>query len=420
MRAKILALALLAPAVALANGYDVPNVNPRDLALVSSGLAAQADAAAAYANPAAMARLGPGLQLSLAGSGLFLSTKWNDTSGQLSPSSASTKFKPVPPVSLFGMYGFKVAGYDAALGAGMNIVAGGNVFWEDGWAGRGRIITVDRKIFAGYLSGGFALSQYIRVGAQAVYYYGVEYLKQGIQPDPTSYGELSTKGGALAPGFSVEVTPDDRLSFAADYKHLGKMKLKGDGNFVASPGVVAASCVTGSTSAFCLQDQGVTHELTYPSVLNVGMAYRVVKPLLVTATWTYNWYEVYQEDVFVGDQGANIPVPRHYGNGQTFRLGAEYDYDARLQLRAGVERDVSGLDTDYQSPTLPDASSWIGAVGAGWMLSPNLQLNATVFYALFDKVTATGTVAMPGSYETNVWITSVGVSWKTGVGGGGR
>ncbi len=61
----LLAAVLLVPALALANGYDVPNVNPRDLALVSSGLAAQVDAGAAYANPAAMARLGPGLNLSL-------------------------------------------------------------------------------------------------------------------------------------------------------------------------------------------------------------------------------------------------------------------------------------------------------------------------------------------------------------------
>ena len=414
MRIQILALALLVPAVALANGYDVPNVNPRDLAMVSSGLAAPADAGAAYSNPAAMARLGPGLSLSLAGSVLILNTSWSDTTGTLSPPTASTKFKPVPPVSLFGMYGFKVAGYDAAVGAGLNVIAGGNVFWPDDWAGRGRIITVDRKIYAGYLSGAFAPSQYVRVGVQAVYYYGTEYLKQGIQPFPDAYGELSTKGGALAPAFSVDVTPSDRLSFAADFKYLGKMNLKGDGHFVVPAGIAAASCVPGSTSPWCVQDQGVTHELTYPSVLNVGAAYHATKALLVSATFTYNWYEVYKEDVFVGSKGANIPVPRDYGNGQTYRLGAEYDASDRLQLRAGVERDVSGLKTSTYSPTLPDASSWCGAVGAGFNLSPGMQLSATVFHAWFDRVTATGTEAFPGTYKTDVWIGSVGLSWRPG------
>jgi long-chain fatty acid transport protein len=406
MRTKILALALLAlavPAVSRANGYDVPNVNPRDLAMVSSGLAAPADATAAYSNPAAMARLGPGLNLSFAGSVLILDTTWTDTTGTLTPSPSSTKFKPVPPVSLFASYGFKVGGYDAALGAGMNVIAGGNVFWDDNWAGRGRIITVDRKIYAGYLSGSFALSQYVRLGAQAVYYYGTEYLKLGVQPFPGAYGELATKGGALSPAFSVDVTPNDQVSFAADFKYLGKMNLKGDGHFN-----VPAALATG------VQDQNVSHELTYPSVLNVGVAYHATRELLLTATYTYNWYEVYREDAFVGDKGFLKVVPRDYGNGQTYRFGAEYDVNPKLQLRAGVERDLSGLNTDTYSPTLPDSSSWCGAVGLGWNLTPTMQVSGTIFHAWFDKVTATGTEAFPGSYDTNVWIGSVGVSWKPG------
>lgn len=405
MRTKILALALLAPALALANGYDVPSVNPRDLALGSSFLASPVDAAATYNNSAALARLGPGLNLSLAGSILILNTTWTDTSGSLNPSPESLKFKPVPPVSLFASYGFKAGQYDMALGAGMNIVAGGNVFWPEDWAGRGRIITVDRKIYGGYLSGAFALSKYVRLGAQAVYYYGTEYLKQGIQPFPDAYAELATKGGAFAPGFSLDVTPNDEWAFAADYKNKATMHLKGDANFVVPPALATS-----------VQDQGVSHDLTYPSVLNVGLTWRATKALQLGFTYTYNWYEVYHEDAFVGDKGTTVQVPRDYGNGHTYRLGAEYTASDRLQLRLGFERDISGLSTDTYSPTLPDSNAWVFAGGAGWMITPSLQLNGSVFYAALDKVTATGTVALPGSYDTNVWIASIGVSWRVGGG----
>lgn len=400
MRTKILALALLAPALALANGYDVPSVNPRDLALGSSFLAAPVDAAAVYNNPAGLARLGPGLNISLGGSVLILNTKWTDTSGTLSPSSEKLKFKPVPPVSIMGSYGFNVAGYDAAVGAGMNVVAGGNVFWPEDWAGRGRIITVDRKIYGGYLSGALALSKVVRVGAQLVYYYGTEYLKQGIQPYPDAYGELATKGGKPSFGLSVDVTPNDAWSFAVDYKDKATMRLKGNGNFVVPPALASA-----------VQDQKVTHDLTYPSVLNVGAAWKVRSDLQLGFTYTYNWYEVYKADTFIGDKGALIEVPRHYSDGQTFRLGAEYTASSRLTLRAGLERDLSGLNTDYYSPTLPDANAWVGALGAGWYLTPSLQLNAAVFYANMDSVTVTGTHEMPGRYSTDVWIGSIGVSW---------
>jgi long-chain fatty acid transport protein len=404
--ALLAASLLLLPAAALANGYDVPNVNPRDLALAGSGVAAQGDAAAAYANPAAMARLGKGLQFSLGGSLLSISTKWTNTTGGLSPSPASTKFKPAPPVSLFGSYGFDVGGHATAIGAGLNVPAGGNVFWDDNWAGRARIITVDRKIYGAYLSGGFELHPSLRLGATAVYYYGTEYLKQGIQPYPDAFGELTTSGGALSWGVSAEFdVPGLPVTVGADYKYKGKMKLEGEGHFQV-PAALSTS----------VQDQALTHDLTYPSVLNAGVAIHATRALLVTAGFTYNWYNVYKSDDFVGAAGTTITVPRNYDNGYTMRLGVEYTASERLALRVGALRDQSGLKTDTYSPTLPDSNTWAGAVGAGWKLTPDLQLNGTFFYALLDKVTTTGTIVMPGTYETNVWIAAVGLSWRTGVG----
>ena len=397
-------LAVLAPGLALANGYDVPNVNPRDLAMTSSGLAAQQDAAATYQLPAALSRMGQGLQLSLAGSGLFIFTEWKDNTGTLSPASSKTKSPPAPPVSLFASYGFKLAGYDAALGAGMNVIAGGNVKWPDDWAGRGRIITVDRKIYAGYLSGSLALSSRVRLGASAIYYYGTEYLKQGIQPNLGSYGELTTKGGKLSGGVSFEADLTDQLRFAGDMKYLATMRLKGDGHFK-----VDGPLQTG------VQDQGVTHDLTYPSVMNLGLAYQATPTLLVAATYTYNWYEVYKEDRFIGDKGTVIVVPRHYGNGQTFRVGAEYT-GFPVALRAGVERDLSGFDTDRYSATLPDGNTWAYGLGVGIPVMPGLAVNVSAFYADIDKVKVTGHEELPGTYKTDVLIGAIGITYKASAG----
>jgi long-chain fatty acid transport protein len=409
---KALFLSLLLPAAALANGYDVPNVNPRDLALVSSALASQVDAQAAYANPAALAKL-RGLNLSLAASMLDLETKWSGpASGDLAGKSAHTRFKPVFPVSLFAAYGFQLADHAAGLGLGMNVPAGGNVFYPDDWVGRGRIITVDRKVYGFYLTGGFEVLPGLRVGGGPVYYYGTEYLKQGIQPFPDAYGELSTKGGGfsfdLAAEYALPVIP---LTLAVDYKHKGTMKLSGNGHFVVPEGLLPGS----STPAV---DQGVKHDLTYPSILNLGAAYRVTPTVLLNAVFTYNWYSVYKSDEFRGDKGTTISVQRNYGNGRTFRLGGEWDATPALQLRAGLERDLSGLDTSTYSATLPDSSSWCAALGLGWSVQPDLAVQAAFFHAWLDKVTVTGDTELPGSYLTRVWIASLGVTWRMDVAGG--
>jgi long-chain fatty acid transport protein len=408
MNKLIVLAALLLPAVSLANGYDVPNVAPRDLSMSGSADAAQNDAGAAYGMPAALARV-PGLNLSLNLSMLVLNTEWTAPAGSgLAPSPSSTNFSPVPPVALFASYGFELGGRRAGVGFGLNTPGGGNVNWDDQWAGRGAIIEVDRKIFGLYLTGGYELIPQLRLGGGLVYYYGTEYLKQGIQPFPDAYGELSTAGGAVSFDVSAEYQPVPPLTLAVDYKYKGAMTLTGDGHFQVPPAL-----------ANSVQDQGVTHELTFPSVLNAAVAWQVSKPVLVTAGFTYTWYEVYVADTFVGDKGALIEVPRDYGNGQTYRLGVEWAASEQLNLRAGLLRDLSGFNTATYSPSLPDGDSWAGSVGAGYAFSPNLTANAAFFYAVLDKVTATGD-AFPGSYQTSAWILSAGITYRRDLAGGGK
>ncbi len=407
---KITLLAMLLPAVALANGYDIPNTSPRDLAMAASVTADQKDAAAAYANPAALSKI-EGLSVNASFSYLDLRTKWSGPStGALAGESAKTKYNPVPPVALYAAYGFKLADRNAGVGFGMNIPGGGAVAYQDDWAGRGRIITVDRKVYGFYLTGGYEVLPQLRVGGGLVYYYGTEYLRQGIQPSDTSFGKLSTKGGAPSFDLSADYTlPNLPLSLGIDFKYKATMKLSGNGQFIVPSGLLP-----GAEPAPV--DQGVKHHLTYPSVINAGAAYRVIPPLLLTGVVTWTGYSIYGSDIFTGDKGTTIRVDRNYRDGWTFRVGGEYDLTPQIQLRAGVQRDVSGLRTNTYSPTLPDASSWSIAVGGGWKIQKDLAIQAAVFHAFFDQVTATGTTALPGSYETGVWLASAGVVWRMDLG----
>ena len=408
---KITLLAMLLPALALANGYDIPNTSPRDLAMSASLTADQRDAGAAYANPAALSKV-EGLSVNASLTYLDLRTKWTgpDT-GPLAGQSASTKYNPVPPVSLFAAYGFKLLDRNAGVGFGMNVPGGGVVAYSDDWAGRGRIITVDRKIYGFYLTGGYEVLPQLRLGGGLVYYYGTEYLRQGIQPSDSAFGKVSAKGGALSFDLAADYKlPNIPLSFGIDYKYKATMKLSGNGQFVVPGGFLGAEPTP--------VDQGVTHHLTYPAVLNVGAAYRVLEPWLVTATFTYNWYSVYGSDIFEGDKGTSIRVDRNYGNGYVLRFGTEYDLTPKIALRAGFMRDVSGLNTDTYSPTLPDASSWCVSLGGAWQFGKDLSVQAALFRAFFDKVTSTGAETFPGSFQTGVWMASAGVVWRTDLGGG--
>lgn len=399
---------LLGPSASLASGFEVINTNPRDLGMSASLVAAQQDAAATYQNPAALSKL-EGLNLSLAGSVLSLRTEWTGTSAL--SGRETTEFAPTTPVALFVAYGTKVADRGLGVGFGMGTPGGGQMHWADDWEGSGRIITVERRMLGFYLNGGFeVLPGLLRVGGGAVYYYGIQYLKQGIQPFAGSYAELSTRGGGFAYQLSAEVTPLENLTLGIDYKHKGTMAMEGDGNFVVPPG--AESPLT--------QDTGVEQDLPFPNTLAVGAAYRIAKPWLVTLQYNYSRFRVYEQDLFVPDAPGQQPivVPRDYRDGHIIRGGVEWETTPQWTLRAGAMRDFSGYRSTTLSPTLPDSNTTGVSVGASYKLRETLGLHGAFFFGDRDRTRAAGDEAFPGSYKTNVWILALGVTWRTALGGG--
>ena len=245
--------------------------------------------------------------------------------------------------------------------------------------------------------------------------------------------KLDQTGGQFSWDASLEVEPikDLPLTLAFDYKHQAVQSLDGDVKWsnlpprivVLGPGGVPVVVPPAQASPI-LQDQGVKEDLTIPNLINVGIAYRVIKPLLLTGTFTYDRWEVYAADAFVGDvPGASLTVKRNYGNGQTYRFGAEYELNPALELRAGFQRDVSGLDTDFYSPTLPDASSWGGSLGLTFRFNKAMAIDAAFFYANMDEVKTTNAAAsefppsakaMRGTWNSSASVGSLAFSWRPG------
>ncbi len=159
-------------------------------------------------------------------------------------------------------------------------------------------------------------------------------MKQGIQPSLDSYGELSTAGGGFGFQISCELKPLRQLPLiiGVDYKHRIRLNLTGSGHFVVA-------CCSRQYSA---AGQPGCDSQAHPPGAQAQCGYRLppVKPLLLAGTYSFDRYSVYEQDLFQGDKGTSIAVPRNYGNGYTFRLGAEYTLRGRIDLRVGGLRDV--------------------------------------------------------------------------------
>jgi long-chain fatty acid transport protein len=220
--------------------------------------------------------------------------------------------------------------------------------------------------------------------------------------------ELGTAGDKLSYDVSAEFTPVTGfpLTIGVDYKHKADQVLTGHAHFSNAPAALGPNAL----------DQGVTHALTIPNLLNVGVAYRALPTLLFTGAWTFDRFIVYRQDLFVGSAGTTIDVPRDYTNGYTFRIGAELeDLVPSFTFRAGVLRDISPTRARALSPSIPDANSTAIGLGVGYDVGANVRLNATYFHAFFDSISTVGNeVLTPGSFDTRANIVTIGVAWQPG------
>ncbi|MGZ6123984.1 MAG: OmpP1/FadL family transporter [Myxococcales bacterium] len=401
---NLIAVLLLAPAAAFAGGYAIPTENARDLALSQANVAAQNGPEAAHGNPAALAGQ-QGLALSASGEMLYNVTTWSDpTLGQ-----STLRPKANFPPELAASYGNKLPnGMAYGVGLAFLVPGGGSLLWPQNWPGAARIQEVDQRVWLTEVSAAFSPHPLVKFGASFLYYRVQETLSQRIYfSGPSALASLGLAGGATTFGASGEFRAPGGipLTLGIAYRHQAPMNLEGHAHFEGVP----------ASFASVLQDQAATEAVTVPNELYVGAAYDVIPNLKVMGSWNLERWRVYGSDTFVGEKGLVINVPRDYKNAWVFRLAGEYQKPAflpPLTLRAGILRSVSKQPSTTISPSLTDGNSWAVSVGAGYDIIANLRADVAYQFAWFDKVTASGPDAFPGSYDTHVHLVSVGLTYR--------
>ena len=266
----------------------------------------------------------------------------------------------------------------------MNAPGGGNVNWPDGWAGRYAIQTVDRKFYGIYLVAASEIIPQIRVGGGLIYYFTTEKLTTYVPAAgraPTRSPPSADSGGQSSFDVAVEVQPvlSFPLRIGVNYSHQAYQKLTGSLNLAAPPPLAPV-----------FPNQATTHVLPYPSVLGVGVSWRVIPDLVLTLGYTWEGYSIYTSDTFVGEttnpstgQLLSVSVQRQYRNSSLYRIGAGYQLLPALELRAGGLYYDVGRQPRLLQPVPPRREQGRGSLGAGWEVMKNLSIEAAFLYAWF-------------------------------------
>jgi len=285
------------------------------------------------------------------------------------------------------------------FGVGINAPYGLSTKPEDAnWAGRyysrsSSVFSINVNPTVAYqfndmISFGFgAQFQYIKVDLKSAY--------AASNTAETS----SVEGDSFGVGFTAGVTfkPIDGTEIGLGFRSAVGHDL--DGKFSNPAGVSLGGPFAGSTV-------DISGSVMTPEVLTLSAKQRLTDDIRILGTveWT-NWSRV--GTIALSSTGSTtnptgVPdLTFNYEDGWFFALGAEYDWNEALTLRAGAAYELSPIDTDIRSTRLPDNDRiWLSA-GLSYQAMQNLSFDLGYSY-IFTKDTDIKIVDGHQDYKANI------------------
>jgi long-chain fatty acid transport protein len=313
------------------------------------------------------------------------------------------------PTHFFATYSYNK---DLAFGLGFFSPFGLASKWDPNWIGR--YLAVETKLQTFYITPEVAynLTDNLSVSAGLVYSFANVTISQKTSLSPFQGDAFTTLTGKdnSAWGFNLGALykPIENLSFGVSFHSQVKYNFTGTAS-TTGPSQLASELPNGGASA----------DLTTPINLAVGVSYRVIPQLLLSADYQYVGWSSYDSLTVNFDSPKMVKSnPRLYDNSFILRFGAEYDLIQNLKVRAGIYYDNDPVKAEYLNPSLPDANRLGFSFGIGYAFSNNLNIDAAYLFIRGSQLTVTDSkeyylpsTPFNGTYNTSANLASITLSY---------
>lgn len=408
---------------AQAAGFQLQNQNASGTSVAFAGAAAVAeDASTIFFNPAGMTYLPQGHSISLGGTAINRSVKFNDTGTSRMPVINPLTGAPTGAFHPLGDNGGNGGGTGLApgmyysysvsdalrVGLGFSVTYGSETEYSDNFAGRfsGRYTSIHQLNLNPSVA--YKVNDKVSVG------FGLNYAKSEIefrQNAPFVGAPLGMlKGDDTAWGWNAgamfQLSPQTRLGLS--YRSTIKFDLEGKQTIAAPLNV----------------DRGITAKLETPDTFSLALSQKIGDrlELLADATWN-GWSSLKALEPMVGSALATAPVRYNFKDTWRFGLGAKYQLNDAWNLRAGIAFDQTPVpDEASRTMTVPDSDrTWL-AFGARWKMNPNTSIDMGYAHIFFKDVstaravmntTETATLqTVRGDFKTYAHLLSVQMNYN--------
>jgi long-chain fatty acid transport protein len=432
LRKIYLAVALIAITYSVkAEGYAVNVQGAKQISMGHVGVALNWDASSMQFNPGALATLDAKYSLSMGGSLVWSSTEYTH------PSNSAFNTETDNPIATpFYLYGSAKLTDKLAVGLAVYTPFGSSNIWGDTWAGKYLIQEITMKSIYIQPTVSYKVNEWMSVGAGLNIVYGDFKLNKAFPIMNPADGSYITDGGAELSGNTIKygynlgifLQPTEKLNIGISYRSKVDIELdnsEGEGTF-SFPSTVPPALVAGY-NALGVKDGTFTATLPLPASLNVGFAYQIDEKWLVSADVNFVEWSIYENLDFVSPDATsalNSSNKRDWDNSMAYRIGAQYSYNEKLDLRAGFYYDETPTNDQYYAPETPGANK-IGITGGfSYLLNEKFSIDAAFIYSKGDKITAEDTntaigadgngqpVYFGGKYQNTAFIPSIGITYN--------
>ena len=408
LAASGVAALIAATGAANAGGFAVHEQSAFGQGSSFAGIAAGGDLSSMFWNPATMTQM-PGLRSESVLSGIIPDAKHTATTSTLGgipflyPSTAGDS--GIDAIVPAGYYSYQV-NQQLWVGLSVNSPFGLAVHFPDNWAGRTYAADTSLKTYNFTPSVAYQINNWISVGFGIQAQYATADLSTGLpvnnalNPFLQQGNQLNIQGNGWGYGFTagVTLTPTPSTTIGVGYRSAINQKISGTLTLPAGGFFAAPFSTPGA----------VNTTLNLPDTVSVGIRQRLNPQwtLLGTVEWT-NWSRIGTSRILQSNGaaatviGTAVTLPFQYSDGWFYSVGAEYQLNPQLALRAGVAYEKSPITDQVRTPRLPDNDrTWL-SVGASYQVTNKLAFDFAYSH-LFVKSTPINLAAGNG----NPWSAS--------------
>lgn len=315
-----------------------------------------------------------------------------------------------PGSTPFYFYGAGKINKLIAIGLAVYTPFGSSAKWNDDWAGNLLVQNIDLQAIYFQPTVSFNINDKFGIGAGFVYAMGSVGLNKALNyNDANGQSTVNLEGNGSNLGYNVGIIfkPSENWSLGVDYRSEIMMKVEdGDATFNIPSSLEGTIPPTNTFSA----------ELPLPANLDFGVAVQATSKFLVSIEFDWTFWSVYDTLTFTfAEQGdlLNSSNPREYHNAFIPRIGLEYAFSEKFQLRAGAYYDPTPTNPNYFTPETVSLNTTAITAGFSWYPVKNLGIDFSILQ-LFGQQSQKNYAPdnFGGTYKTNTTAPGLGISYS--------